>query len=86
MTHQICYWDNESNSQKVRDSTPAEDAQYEADIAAAALDFTGFNAPILAQLEALDAKSVRPLREGDSIRVAQLEQQAAELRAQLRKA
>jgi len=41
------------------------------------------NAPILAQLEALDAKSIRPLREGDSVRVTALEQQAAALRLQL---
>lgn len=43
------------------------------------------NAPILAALEALDAKSIRPLREGDTARVASLEQQAAALRLTLRK-
>jgi len=43
------------------------------------------NAPILAALEALDAKSIRPLREGDAVRVAALEQQAAALRLTLRK-
>jgi len=44
-----------------------------------------FNAPILAQLEVIDAKSIRPLREGDIVRVAALEARAAALRAQLRK-
>lgn len=41
------------------------------------------NAPIQAQLDALDAKSIRALREGDAARVAALEAQAAALRAQL---
>lgn len=43
------------------------------------------NAPILAALEGLDAKSIRPLREGDAARVTALEQQAAALRLTLRK-
>lgn len=43
------------------------------------------NAPILAALEALDIKSVRPLREGDAVRVAAIEQECSVLRAQLRK-
>lgn len=43
------------------------------------------NAAILAQLEAIDAKSIRPLREGDMARVIALEAQAAALRLQLRK-
>lgn len=43
------------------------------------------NAAILAQLEAIDAKSIRPLREGDSARVTALEVQAAALRLQLKK-
>lgn len=44
-----------------------------------------YNAPILAMLALLDAKSIRPLREGDAERVADLEQQASALRAKLRK-
>lgn len=44
-----------------------------------------FNAPILAALAEIDAKSIRPLREGETERVAELAQQAAALRAQLRK-
>lgn len=41
------------------------------------------NAPILAALVAIDAKSIRPLREGDTVRVAALEAQAVALRATL---
>ena len=41
------------------------------------------NDPILAQLDAIDAKSIRALREGDAARVADLEAQAAALRSQL---
>jgi hypothetical protein len=44
-----------------------------------------FNEPILVQLKELDAKSIRPLREGDTMRVTALESQAAALRLQLRK-
>lgn len=44
-----------------------------------------FNAPILAELAEIDAKSIRPLREGETARVAELAEQAAALRAQLRK-
>jgi hypothetical protein len=85
MTHQICYWDEKLQMQCVRDSTPAEDWQRDIDIVAADSSIERHNAPILAALDALDAKSIRPLREGDAVRVAALEQQAAELRAQLRK-
>lgn len=41
------------------------------------------NAAILAALEVIDAKTIRPLREGDAARVAALEEQASQLRAQL---
>lgn len=40
-------------------------------------------AEILGQLAQIDAKSIRPLREGDSARVAALEEQAVTLRAEL---
>lgn len=43
------------------------------------------NAPILAALAAIDAKTIRPLREGDAARVAALDTEAAALRAQLMK-
>lgn len=41
------------------------------------------NARILAQLSAIDAKSIRALREGDTDRIADLERQAVALRSQL---
>jgi hypothetical protein len=41
------------------------------------------NAAIIAQLERIDAKSIRPLREGDLQRVAEYETEAATLRMQL---
>lgn len=37
MTFQICYWDAEAQEQRERDSTPEEEAQRDADIAAAAV-------------------------------------------------
>lgn len=43
------------------------------------------NEPILAKLAALDAASIRPLREGDKMALDEIERQAAELRQQLRK-
>lgn len=43
------------------------------------------NAPILAQLEVIDLKSIRALREGNQTRIDDLEAEAAELRAQLEK-
>lgn len=42
-----------------------------------------FNAQIKLQLAEIDAKSIRALREGNSTRIAELETQAATLRAQL---
>lgn len=41
------------------------------------------NAPIYAQLEEVDRKSIRPAREGDTVRLAALEAQAQALRSQL---
>lgn len=41
------------------------------------------NNSIYEQLEAIDLKSVRPLREGDALRVAELEAQAELLRTKL---
>ncbi len=44
--------------------------------------FETLNAALLAQLEDIDRKSVRALREGDTARIAQLNEQAATLRSQ----
>jgi cold shock CspA family protein len=41
------------------------------------------NAPILVKLSVIDLKSIRALREGDQVRIDDLEEQAAALRAQL---
>lgn len=41
-------------------------------------------AQILAELEALDRKSIRALREGDATRIADIEAQAEALRVELR--
>lgn len=43
------------------------------------------NAWVIKQLEAIDAKSIRSLREGNQTRIAELESDAAALRIQLRK-
>jgi len=43
------------------------------------------NKAILAQLEEIDRKSIRALREGNNVRIAELENQAAALRLQLKK-
>lgn len=42
-----------------------------------------YNAPILASLQVIDSKSIRALREGDSQRIAALENQAIILRGKL---
>ena len=49
------------------------------------IDKTAFNAPILLQLQEIDQKSIRAIREGDTTRIAAWEAQAAALRAQLQK-
>lgn len=41
-------------------------------------------AEIKAELQAIDAKSIRPIRDGDAARIAGLEAQAAALREELR--
>jgi len=43
------------------------------------------NAPIYAAMEELDAKSIRPLREGDQVRITAIEAQIADLRKTLAK-
>ena len=82
--YQVCYWDAESGRQKVRDATPEECNEIELRRQSAP-SIESHNAPILAELARIDAKSIRPLREGDAVRVADLEAQAAALRLQLRK-
>ena len=78
----VCYWDEKEGCQKERDCTPEEQADIDARRAAGP-NASAINAPILAALEAIDLKTIRPLREGDSVRVAALAADAAVLRAQL---
>jgi len=76
----ICFWNTETNQQDERDMTPEEEAQH---LAGTTPTRDQLNEPILAALAAIDAKTIRPLREGDTARVASLDAQAAALRAQL---
>lgn len=78
------YWDSEEGCQKERECTQEEQVEIDARRTAQP-NASEFNAPILAQLAAIDSKSIRPLREGDGARVAALEAEAAALRAQLKK-
>ena len=63
--------------------TPEEEAEFEASRVPKPPTKEEVNAPILAQLSAIDLKSIRALREGDDARVSSLESEAATLRAQL---
>lgn len=80
----VCYWDEVEGCQKERDCTPEEQAEIDARRAAGPSP-DEVNAPILASLEEIDRKSIRALREGNSVRIAELESQATELRLQLKK-
>ena len=70
-----------------RNFSPLADAEEVAPDPAKLLEaeIVAHNEPILEALALIDAKSIRPLREGDTERVATLEAQAAALRLQLRK-
>lgn len=80
----IQYLDMESMEWKTRPCTPEEQAEIDARRTAEPTA-AEHNAPILAELERIDLKTIRPLREGDTERVEALKEQAAQLRAQLRK-
>lgn len=84
----IVYWDSEEGCQKERECTETEQAEIDARRAIGVL-VDASNAPILAALQAIDAKTPRAVREalisGDITRVQALEEEAAELRLQLRK-
>lgn len=49
-----------------------------------AADNEAFNAPLKAQIAALDLKRIRPLAEGDTAYLAKLNEQIVALRAQLK--
>lgn len=76
----VCGWDE--NGPYERDATPEEEAEILA-LQNQPVDMNKHNAPILIQLEMIDAKSIRALREGNADRITELEQQAASLRLQL---
>jgi hypothetical protein len=82
----VCYWDEVEGCQKERDCTPDEQAEIDARRAAGPTP-ESINAPILAALTLIDAKTPRAVREaiqtGDNSRVLALEADAATLRAQL---
>jgi len=79
----IAFWNDETGRQDERDMTSEEIAEFTAMQNGEGQTFEVRNAAILAQLAELDAKSIRPLREGDAARVAALEEEAETLRAQL---
>lgn len=59
-------------------------AQVELTADEVAAQTAAYNAPILAALREIDLRTIRPLREGDSVRVAALDAEAAAVRATLR--
>lgn len=75
----ICYWDEIEKCQKERDATPEEQAEIDSRQPSA----EELNRPILSELERIDAKSIRAIREGDQTRIDEWNAQADELRAQL---
>jgi hypothetical protein len=77
--NKICYWDEKDGVQKERDATPEEQEE----IDSRKLSSEDINRPIIAQLERIDAKSIRAIREGDQSRIASWNEEAANLRAQL---
>lgn len=75
------YYDEELQEMVVREFTPEEEAER---IQREHTDSVkAKNAAILAQLDAIDLKTIRPLSEGEMERVATLRAEAATLRAQL---
>jgi len=79
MTDKICYWDADAKEQKERDATPEEQAEINARRNAQPTK-EQINAPILAQISKLDLKRIRPLAEGDTEYLAQLNAQIINLR------
>lgn len=78
----VDYWDSEEGCQKTREATVDEQNEIDARIASP-ISKELVNAPILSALLDIDRKSIRALREGDSVRVKSLEDEAIELRKQL---
>lgn len=81
---QNCVWDAEKGEMVLKPCSEEEIAEILAR-RAGNMSPEEHNAPILAALQAIDAKTIRPLRENDAARIAELEQKAKELRNQLMK-
>lgn len=75
----ICFWNTEKGCVDERDATPEEQTDLDNNCPSVA----ELNRPILAELDRIDAKSIRAIREGDQERIAIWNAQAAELRAKL---
>lgn len=84
MTDYVDYYDAEIGMQMRRPCTIEEQDEIDAR-RAKGIDIVIFNSPIIEKLEEIDRKSIRALREGNSNRIASLEAEAIQLRAQLRK-
>jgi len=78
---QIAYYDADKNEMCLRDATEEEAIAIQS--ASSGISFEMKNADILSQLEEIDRKTIRPLSEGETDRVATLRAQAAVLRAKL---
>ena len=78
----VCQCPN--GSTYTRDSDATAQAKADAQVAIEAKKIAAdFQANILAQLYAIDIKSIRALRTNDTVRMADLEKQAVALRSQL---
>lgn len=69
---------------KIRPCTPEEQLEID-ERRAAGIPVDVLNAPILEKLIQLDLKTIRALREGNTVKIAEHEQQAINLRSQLKK-
>lgn len=78
----VCFWDSSTGTQKERDCTEDEELEI-ISRKNAPLSKDEINAPILAQINALDLKRIRPLAEGDTSYLATLNAQISGLRQQL---
>lgn len=78
------YYDEEKQEMVVRDFTQEEEAERISREQSDSIKVR--NAAIMQQLDAIDLKTIRPLRDGEIDRVEALRAEAAALRAQLVKA
>lgn len=79
MTRMHDYWNEKTGKMESRLCTAEEMAE----LAARRPSASSTNAPILAELEANDRKSIRALRENDTVRLAAIEADQVRLRSLL---